>query len=284
MMISQTGDAGDAGAGTRPAGRLTGVGVGPGDPDLITIKAVKALRAADRLFVPVGEGGELGYAERVVLAHRDTADVERLVFALGDDPGARARAWDAAGAAVAAVIRAGEHAVFATIGDPNLYSTFTYLAATVRQLVPEVEVDTVPGITAMQDLAARSGTVIAEGVQSLVLLPFAPGTTGAAWPPGEAARGGGEAEGAGEAARVDRLAGRLRAALDEHDTVVVYKGGRFLPEVRAALRAAGREAEAVFGARLGLPGERVGPLPDGAAPYLSTVLVPRPRGPRGARQ
>jgi precorrin-2/cobalt-factor-2 C20-methyltransferase len=300
MMTAQTSSAGDvgAGAGAQAAGRLTGVGVGPGDPDLITIKAVKALHAADRLFVPVGEGGGLGYAERVVLAHRDGVQVERLVFALGDDPGARARAWDAAGAAVAAAVRRGQHAVFATIGDPNLYSTFTYLAATVRQLVPEVEVDTVPGITAMQDLAARSGTVLAEGVQSLVLLPFAPGTAGTAWPPAAAeperaqdegrerrpaprlgtTEAGGEVT---EAASADRLVSRLRAALDEHDTVVVYKGGRFLPRVRAALRAAGREADAVFGARLGLPDERIGPLPDGPAPYLSTVLVPRPRGPRG---
>jgi precorrin-2/cobalt-factor-2 C20-methyltransferase len=269
---------------TEPAGRLTGVGVGPGDPDLVTVKAVKTLHAADRVYVPVGEAGDLGYAERVVLAHLDAARVERLVFALGDDPAARARAWDAAGATVAAAVRAGEHVAFATIGDPNLYSTFTYLAATVSQLVPSVEVETVPGITAMQDLAARSGTVLAEGTQSLVLLPFTPGS---GWPPAEPGQRG-MAEpaedgpgGRPDAARLDgarlgALADRLRVALGEHDTVVVYKGGRFLPEVRAALRAAGRDREAVFGARLGLDGESVGPLPDGPAPYLSTVLVPRP--------
>jgi len=258
-------------AGRGGAGRLTGVGVGPGDPDLITVKAVKALRGADRVFVPVGEAGDLGYAERVVLAHVDAGRVERLVFALGDDPAARTRAWDAAGATVAGAVRGGARVAFATIGDPNLYSTFSYLAATVRELVPAVEVETVPGITAMQDLAARSGTVLAEGTQSLVLLPF---TAGSGWPPGRAE---GRADAEARAALVDRL----RAALDAHDTVVVYKGGRQLPEVRAALLASGRGGEAVFGARLGLAGESIGPLPDGPAPYLSTVLVPRPRGPRG---
>ena len=230
-------------------GRLTGVGVGPGDPDLVTVKGVKALLAADVVFVPVGDGQGPGYAERVVLAHVPAERVARLVFKLGeaaDQDGQRA-AWAAAGAAVAEVVATGGHAAFATIGDPNLYATFGYLAEAVRALVPEVAVDTVPGITAMQDLAARSGTVLAEADQSVALLPFTAGPE------------------------------RLAAALAAHDTVVVYKGGRLLPEVRATIAAADRLGDAVFGARLGLAGEQVGPLPEGAAPYLSTVLVTRRR-------
>ena len=65
---------------------------------------------------------------------------------------------------------------FGTIGDPNLYSTFSYLAQTVRGLVPGLTIETVPGITAMQDLAARSGTVLAEGDEPLTLLPLTAGT------------------------------------------------------------------------------------------------------------
>jgi precorrin-2/cobalt-factor-2 C20-methyltransferase len=252
------------------SGRLTGVGVGPGDPDLITVKGIKALLAADQVFVPVGDGpsasaspapaSEPGYAERVVLAHVPADRVRRVVFKLGAGPArglamrgeaARRDAWAAAGAAVAGVVASGRHAAFATIGDPNLYSTFAYLADAVRALVPDVTVATVPGITAMQDLAARSGTVLAEADQTVALLPFTAGP------------------------------GRLRAALADHDTVVVYKGGRLLPEVRAVLTEAGRLDDAVFGARLGLPGERVGHLPEAEAPYLSAVLVTRPRGEEG---
>ena len=232
--------------------RLTGVGVGPGDPDLVTVKAVMVFAAADIVFVPVGDAGDTGYAERVVLAHADPSRVRRLAFALSDDRAARERSWDAAGAQVADALRAGSHVAFATIGDPNLYSTFTYLAATVRVLVPDASVDTVPGITALQDLAARSGTVLAQGRQTLALLPLT----------------------AGEQA--------LRDALDAHDTVVLYKGGRRLPQVRSVLDAAGRSDDAVFGARLGLDDERVGDVPPtGSAPYLSTVIVTRPRGARG---
>jgi precorrin-2/cobalt-factor-2 C20-methyltransferase len=275
---------------SRTGPRLTGVGVGPGDPGLVTVRAVETLRSADTVFVPVSASGETGYAERVVLACAGDRAIERLRFTLGDDPPgavpgaepgagpgavpgagpaavtgagpggrdqateeARQRDWDAAGTAVAAALAGGRHAAFATIGDPNLYSTFTYLADTVRALVPGLVIDTVPGITALQDLAARSGTVLAEGTQTLALLPFTAG------------------------------AGRLAAALAEHDTVALYKGGRHLPEVRRVIADAGRLDEAVFGARLGLDGEIVGPLPEGAAPYLSTVLVRRPRGPRGGR-
>ncbi len=232
-------------------GRLTGVGVGPGDPDLVTVKGVNVLRSADALFVPVGEAGDPGYAERVVLAHTDAARVRRLTFALSDNADARNQSWDDAGAAVAAVVAGGRHAAFATIGDPNLYSTFTYLAATVRALQPDTAIDTVPGITALQDLAARSGTVLAEGTQTLALLPFTAGPD------------------------------KLRAALREHDTVVTYKGGRLLPQVRDVIADANRLAEAVFGAKLGLDGEQVGALPHGAAPYLSTVIVTRRQHSRG---
>lgn len=235
---------------------LTGVGVGPGDPGLVTVKGVATLRGADTVFVPVAADGRPGYAEGVVLAHVDPATVRRLEFVLGDDPAAREASWDAAGRTVAQALQPGRSVAFATIGDPNLYSTFTYLADTVRRLLPAVRIRTVPGITALQDLAARSGTVLAEGTQRLALLPFTAGSQ------------------------------RLAAALADYDTVVTYKGGRHLPRVREVIAEAGRLPEAVFGARLGLHGEEVAALPDSdadPAPYLSTVIVTRPRGARGGQ-
>lgn len=237
-------------------GRLVGVGVGPGDPELLTLKGLRTLREADAVFVPVGDGGEPGRAEAVVGRHLPAERLVRLVFALGDDPAERERSWDDAGARVAAALRDGGTAAFATIGDPNLYSTFSYLAHTVRALVPRVRVETVPGITAMQDLAARSGTVLAEGTERLALFPLT--------------------------ASVERLEQALRV----FDTVVCYKGGRHLPRVLEAARAGERLAGAVYGAHLGLADEEVRPAQEmegRTGPYLSTVILTRPRDGRGGR-
>jgi precorrin-2/cobalt-factor-2 C20-methyltransferase len=240
------------------AATLIGVGVGPGDPELVTVKAVRVLREADLVLVPVADTGERGRAEATVLAHIDPGRVRRVVFALdaGTERASREAAWNSVADTVADAFRSGAAVVaFATIGDPNVYSTFTYLAATVRERVPGLDVATIPGITAMQDLAARSGTVLCEGTETLALLPLTAGLKS------------------------------FREALATFDTVVGYKSGRHLPEVLAAVRDAGRLGEAVHGAALGLPGEDIRPAAEvtGPAPYLSTLLIPGRRTHRGGK-
>jgi precorrin-2/cobalt-factor-2 C20-methyltransferase len=243
--------------------RLVGVGVGPGDPELLTVKAVRVLRTADVVLVPVLDGDQPGRAETSVRAHlADDARVRRVRFALNDRTGLsadRVDSWDAAAATVVDCWEAGAETVaFATIGDPSVYSTFSYLAQTVAGLRPEAVVDVVPGITAMQDLAARSATALCEGTESLALFPMTAG--------------------------LDRFA----QALDAFDTVVAYKGGRQLPQMLDIVRRAGRLDAAVYGAALGLAEERVVRASDAAesladAPYLSTLMVPPVRHGRGGR-
>ncbi|GHA12292.1 precorrin-2 C(20)-methyltransferase [Streptomyces echinoruber] len=239
--------------------RLIGVGVGPGDPELVTVKGVNALRAADVVVVPVMDTGERGRAEATVLHYVPREKVVRVVFALNErsDRARREAAWDAAGERVAALLREHGTVAFATIGDPNVYSTFTYLAQTVAGLVADVTVETVPGITAMQDLAARSGAVLTEGTEPLTLVPVT----------------------AGSAVLKDALAGP--------GTVVAYKFGRQAREVAEALAETGRLRDAVWGSALGLPEESIRPAADldGAPlPYLSTLIAPARRdGGRGGK-
>jgi precorrin-2/cobalt-factor-2 C20-methyltransferase len=224
---------------------LVGVGVGPGDPELLTIKGLHALREADEVFVPVGDTGEVGRAEATVREYLDEGRIRRLLFALSDDAEARGRNWTNAARKVSGHLRNGRTCAFATIGDPNVYSTFTYLARMVRKTIPDVVVETVPGITAMQDLASRNGTVLLEGDQRLALLPFTAG---------------------------ERL---LREALARFETVVCYKGGSRLGEVLDAADQAGRLEGAVYGARLGIGGEEVLPAAEMVGregTYLSTVI------------
>ena len=230
------------------SGRLVGIGVGPGDPELLTLKGLRALREADHVFVPVGNTGEVGRAESVVHAHLDPGRTRRLLFALSDDADARAENWERAAREVSEPLRRGETCAFATIGDPNVYSTFTYLARAVQRYVPEARVETVPGITAMQDLSARGGTVLLEGEERLALLPFT----------------------AGEDA--------LREALSTFETVVCYKGGSRLREVLEIAAGRGRLEEAIYGSRLGMEGEEVveaSEVVGREGPYLSTLIFSR---------
>ncbi|MFD5628039.1 precorrin-2 C(20)-methyltransferase [Streptomyces sp. NPDC127072] len=239
--------------------KLIGVGVGPGDPELVTVKGVNALRAAEVVVVPVMDTGERGRAEATVLHYVPAEKVVRIVFALNErtDRGRREAAWDAAGERVAGLLRAHAVIAFATIGDPNVYSTFTYLAQTVSELVPGTVVESVPGITAMQDLAARSGAVLAEGTEPLTLVPVTAGTT------------------------------VLKDALNGPGTVVAYKFGRQAAEVAEALRETGRLDDALWGSALGLESESIRPaaeLFDGPLPYLSTLIAPaRREGGRGGK-
>lgn len=245
--------------------RLIGVGVGPGDPELVTVKGVNALRTANVVVVPVmaasdgKDGGEPGRAEATVLHYVPEDKVERVVFALNErtDRARREAAWDAAGRRVAELLGKYSRVAFATIGDPNVYSTFTYLAQTIVESVPGTVVETVPGITAMQDLAARSGAVLTEGTEPLTLVPV---TAGAA---------------------------TLKEALNGPGTVVAYKFGRQAREVAEVLRETGRTEGAVWGSALGLPEESIrsaDELDDGPLPYLSTLIAPARRdGGRGGK-
>jgi len=249
--------------------RLVGVGVGPGDPDLVTVKAVRVLTTADVVLVPDTAGRaargqeaatDVGRAEAIVraCAPEAAAKIVRVPFSMGDPTGVtrrRAEAWLASADATVAAFEAGASVVaFATIGDPSIYSTFSYLAASVRDRLPEVAVDVIPGITAMQALAAASRTPLVEGDEVLALVPLKDGV------------------------------GRFREVATVADTVVVYKAGRHLAALRRELAGTGSGADAIAGVDVGLPAEQVCQLAElDSAPYFTTVICPPSRRTIGGR-
>lgn len=244
--------AGPDGASARP-GHLVGVGVGPGDPELVTVAALRAIASADRVMAPTTAADVAGRAESIVAEAAPGTVMERVVFDMGAAT-SRAAAFSAAARAVVSRLDSGETVAFVTLGDPNIYSTFSSMTEAVRAERPRAAVTTVPGIMAFQDLAARSGTVLLDGTEALSLVTALDGP------------------------------GAVEAALSQPDrAVAVYKGGRHLQAVVSAVERAGRSRHAVMGELLGLPGERIVPLAGltGPAGYLATVLVP-PAG-RSAR-
>lgn len=286
---------------------LVGIGVGPGNPDLVTLAAVHEFRTADRIFVPVLAPDAMGRAEAVVRTHLppDRLErLERLVFALNDDVNGsqqrRQEHWDVAATRVVAHLREhGGTAVFATLGDPSVYSTFGYLAGTVRELFPQLRIRTVPGITAMQAAASAAGLTLVEGTEPLTLLPlsrdFAGDETAEDGADGHGADGhgadgheaaGGEAAGDGVAGDRHGADDALSVALARGGTVVVYKGGRRLAEVRKRVAAAGALDRAWCAEHLGTLDQQIVPLAEveaETASYLSTLLILPPRGGRGAQ-
>ncbi|MHB1486278.1 MAG: precorrin-2 C(20)-methyltransferase [Acidimicrobiales bacterium] len=244
---------GRSSTGRSSTGRLIGVGVGPGDPELVTLAALRVLAESHRVVAPTLALDTMGRAESIVAQASPSTTINRVVFDMTPEPGqgeddARAASHRAAAKDLMVWLDAGEQVAFVTLGDPNIFSTFSSLSEAVLALRPEVEISTVPGIMAFQALACMSGTVLLDGTESLSVVTALDG-------PGRA----------------------LDALADPDHAVVIYKGGRYLPEIAACLARAGRSEGAVAGELLGLPGERFGPVADldgVAGSYLSTVIVP----------
>jgi precorrin-2/cobalt-factor-2 C20-methyltransferase len=190
----------------------------------------------------------VGRAEAIVRQAVPGLRVERLPFAMAPGRAERDRSIAEAAEVLAGYLGAGQEVAFATLGDPLMYSTFTSVAEAVRERRPATVVEQVPGIMAFQALAARTGTTVVDERQRLVVRTALDGED-------------------------------VGADLDDCDvTVVLYKGGRRLPDLAKAAAATGRLAGAVAGELLGMPGERIGALSDlaaeGPASYLATVIIP----------
>ena len=233
-------------------GRLIGVGVGPGDPDLITLKAVRALQEAD-VVVHFAKAGRPGNA-RTIAARHLRPGVKELPLAypvtteLPKDEAPYCDImrgfYDAAAADVAAHLGKGRTVAVICEGDPLFYGSYMHLHV---RLARRYRAEVIAGVTGMSGCWSAIGAPIAQGDDIFSVLP---GTLSE-----------------------DELARRLTEA----DAVVVMKLGRNLPKVRRALERAGRLARAVYVERGTMAEEKVIALadkPDDCAPYFAVILVP----------
>lgn len=153
-------------------GTLYGVGAGPGDPELISVKGLRLLRSSPVVAFPAGLGGKQGVAQQIVAQWLRPDQVQlALDFPYVQEEATLRQAWETAAAQVWNYLQQGNDVVFVSEGDVSFYSTFTYLAQTVMQQYPEAQVETVPGICSPMAAAAALGLPLTVRAERLVVLP-----------------------------------------------------------------------------------------------------------------
>lgn len=156
-----------------PIGTLYGLGVGPGDPELITVKAFRILKESPVIAYPKKRKGSKSYALKITEQYVNAAEKEMLglVFPMTKDKAVLEAEWNKTVEAVWQHLRAGKDVAFVTEGDPLLYSTFIHMMRLMRELHPEVEVKSVPGISSVNGAASRLGIPLADGDEKIAIVP-----------------------------------------------------------------------------------------------------------------
>ncbi|AFZ14779.1 precorrin-2 C20-methyltransferase [Crinalium epipsammum PCC 9333] len=153
-------------------GKLYGIGVGPGDPELITFKGLKILQGVSVVAFPAGINGKPGMAQQIVDRWLVPDQVQlSLHFPYVHDTTELAQAWQASAGQVWEYLKLGQDVAFVAEGDISFYSTFTYLAQTLQELYPEAVVEAVPGICSPLAAVAALGVPLTIRDQRLVVLP-----------------------------------------------------------------------------------------------------------------
>ncbi len=152
-------------------GTLYGIGVGPGDPDLIPVKAVRILGSVDTVFTAASTRNDYSRALEIARPHlSEHATIDKLDFPMSKDHAVMESAWRQHAAHIAGVLEQGRDAAFLTLGDPLTYSTYGYILRHLKADRPDLPIVTIPGITSYQAAAAAVNQPLVEGEESLLIL------------------------------------------------------------------------------------------------------------------
>ena len=235
----KSGEGASAGRGT-----FCSVGVGPGDPGLLTLEAARLLASAEVLAYPLAAGRD-SLALSIAAPHLP-ASCRWLPVELemtGSEEAVSA-AYDAAAASIAGYLRSGRDVLYLCLGDPLLYGSSIYLSERLSQYPRRF----VPGVTSIAAAAAAAHFPLARRGESLRIVPAAGDFT------------------------------ELRAALTASSPLAVLKAGEARHEVKSLIEAAGRSAGALYVERVGHADQSLcsdlSQLPPGPGPYFSLFLVP----------
>jgi len=211
-------------------GTLYGIGVGPGDPDLITIKAAKILSRVNTVFAAASTKNHHSLAVNIARPYIPPGtEVKMLRFPMTRDKHETRKAWFANARTIIDELESGHHAAFLTLGDSLTYSTYGYIARYVQAMAPHITIHTVPGITSYQAAAARLNTPLVEGEESLMVV--------------SGAKGG----------------DRLRELTAKPENIVFLKAYRNVKDIQNAIEEIGRYPSCVGVKNCGHPNEEIVP-------------------------
>ena len=229
-------------------GTFYGIGVGPGDPELLTVKAIKAIEAADVLIAPKTEKKDGSVALKIARPYlKEGVEIVYQVFPMVKDFAKNPEAWEENKTEILALLDAGKNVAFLTLGDPMFYSTYIYVFRLMEQ--EDVEIVTIPGVPAFAAIGSRLNRPIVEGDDILAIIP----------------------------ATADRA--QLEKIMAVVGSAVVMKVYRNYPEIVDLLAKNNMAEDAVLVSRAGLDDEKIvrdiGAHRDAPLNYLSTILARR---------
>lgn len=209
-------------------GTLYGIGVGPGYTKYLTLQARDAIEKVSYLFYPRGNSTDESLALNTIEPFmRKEVKVEELMFPMTTDRNQLEYYWHLNTQKIADILARGEDVAFITLGDATLYSTYIYVVKTLRELLPKVPIETIPGISSFSAAAAMINQAIGEGKERIAILP------------------------------VNRDVSNVRDALENFDTIVLMKVGSKLNRVVALLEEMKLIDNAVLLSYIGTEDERV---------------------------
>jgi precorrin-2/cobalt-factor-2 C20-methyltransferase len=229
--------------------KIYAVGVGPGDPELITRKAERVLRTAKVICTPTGQADAASYALSIVkgIVNPLTQEIITQLFPMSKDESLLEEFWQKAADEVLTRVDAGLDVAFITIGDPLLYSTFLYIYRILRARRPDVAIEIIPGISSINAAAAAAGIPLGMAGERIAILP---------------------------ATYADA---ELRQTLLDFDTIVLMKVSRVFDRVYAMLEELGLEKSGAFIRRVGSEQEEVvvdlASLAGKKLDYLSMLII-----------
>jgi precorrin-2/cobalt-factor-2 C20-methyltransferase len=234
-------------------GVFYGVGIGPGDPELLTQQAQRVLGSVPVIFVPKAKITDEGLALQILLnsvVAKTGAELKDLVFPMSKDPEVLRPAWATAREAILQVLRQGKDCALITLGDTAIYSTYMNMVAELRREEGGLKIVTCAGISSFSQAAAQLNLSLVEKAEKMAILPCLSDVAG------------------------------MRPDLERFDCVVLMKVGRRFADLRELLREMGLIQFSHLALKLGTPGEQLSSDLDAVDPetvtYMSLVIVRKP--------